>query len=109
MQSRENVGPLSPCPLRSCHRPQLPYTAAVVDEALRLYPPGANTMREARGGLELGGHAIPDGKNVMVAAYAIQRDPANWPKAEAFVPERWLPGNGDLAPTTPNAYLPFGG
>lgn len=80
----------------------------MVDEALRLYPPGANTMREARGGLELGGYAVPDDSTVMVATYAIQRDPAYWPKADAFVPERWLPGHEDLAASSPNAYLPFG-
>jgi hypothetical protein len=62
----------------------------VVDEALRLYPPGASTMREARGAIELGGYAIPDGATVVVATYSIQRDPAYWPKADAFLPERWI-------------------
>jgi hypothetical protein len=69
---------------------QLPYTAAVIDEALRLYPPGASTTRESRGGLALGGRAVPDGTTVVVATYAIQRDPAYWPKADQFLPERWL-------------------
>ncbi|GBF94152.1 cytochrome P450 [Raphidocelis subcapitata] len=86
----------------------LPFTAAVIDEALRLYPPGASTMREARGGLSLGGYAIPDGTAVMVATYSIQRDPAYWPKADAFLPERWLKGHEELAASNPHAYLPFG-
>lgn len=88
--------------------PNLPYTAAVVDEALRLYPPGANTMRQAKGGMELGGYAVPDGSTVLVAIYSIQRDPGYWPKAEKFLPERWLEGNEDLKASNPNAYLPFG-
>ena len=88
--------------------PRLPYTAAVIDEALRLFPPGASTMREARGGLELGGYSIPDGTTVIVAVYSLHRDAAYWPKAGEFLPERWLPGHADLAPATPHAYLPFG-
>lgn len=62
----------------------------MVDEALRLYPPGANTMREAKGNLELAGLAVPEGTTLMVASYSIQRDPAYWPKADSFLPERWL-------------------
>jgi cytochrome P450 len=30
---------------------QFPYTSAVISEALRLYPPGANTLRETTGPL----------------------------------------------------------
>ncbi|GBF94151.1 cytochrome P450 [Raphidocelis subcapitata] len=86
----------------------LPFTAAVIDEALRLYPPATRTAREARGGLSLGGYAIPDGTAVMVATYSIQRDPAYWPKADAFLPERWLKGHEELAASNPHAYLPFG-
>jgi thromboxane-A synthase/cytochrome P450 family 3 subfamily A len=65
-------------------------------------------MREARGGLSLGGYSIPDGTTVMVATYSIQRDPAYWPKADTFLPERWLKGHEELAATNPHAYLPFG-
>ena len=61
-----------------------------MDEALRLYPPGASTLREARGGIELGGYAVPDGTTVVVATYSIQRDAAYWPKAGEFLPERWV-------------------
>jgi cytochrome P450 len=73
---------------------QFPYTCAVVSEALRLYPPGATTIREvpADGGpLQLGRYAVPAGSSVFVASYVMQRDPELWPRAAEFLPERWLP------------------
>jgi cytochrome P450 len=79
--------------------PQFPFCCAVVDEALRLYPPGYMTAREVPPGppLALGGHLVPPGTSVFVASYAIQRDPALWPRADEFVPERWLPVRDPVA------------
>jgi cytochrome P450 len=65
-----------------------------VSEALRLYPPGATTIREvpaAGASLQLGGFAVPAGSSVFVASYVMQRDPELWPRAGEFLPERWLP------------------
>eukprot|EP00878_Enallax_costatus_P008450 GHUV01008832.1.p1 GENE.GHUV01008832.1~~GHUV01008832.1.p1 ORF type:complete len:573 (+),score=166.57 GHUV01008832.1:167-1885(+) len=88
---------------------QFPYTCACVSEALRLYPPGANTSREVgQEPLQLGDFMLPSGATVMVGTYVMQRDPNLWPRAKEFVPERWLPGNEHLASKNPNAYLPFG-
>ncbi|WIA09117.1 hypothetical protein OEZ85_008529 [Tetradesmus obliquus] len=90
---------------------QFPYTCAVVSEALRLYPPGATTIREvppAGRPLQLGGYAVAPGSSVFVASYVMQRDPELWPRAGEFLPERWLPGNEHLAAKNAAAYLPFG-
>jgi len=77
--------------------PQLPYTCAVVSEALRLYPPGASTLREVGGSpLELGGYLLPPGTAVSTNTYALQRDPDIWQRAGEFLPERWLPVSSQL-------------
>ncbi len=39
--------------------------------------------------------------------YGFQRSPDYWPAALEFRPERWLPGS-ELAPSTPDAWMPFG-
>lgn len=71
---------------------QFPYTCAVVSEALRLYPPGANTLRETGDDLfQLGPYALPPRTTLVVGTYVMQRDPHIWPKAASFLPERWLP------------------
>ncbi|MBP7690780.1 MAG: cytochrome P450 [Anaerolineales bacterium] len=86
--------------------PRLPYTRAVFEEALRLYPPAWLITRQALGPDTLAGHAIPAGALLIISPYVIQRRPEVWPDPEAFQPERFLEG----APDTPRfGYLPFGG
>eukprot|EP00775_Hariotina_reticulata_P013642 gene13642-13765_t len=88
---------------------KLPYTCAVVSEALRLYPPGASTLREVGDSpLELGGYLLPPHSAVSTSTYALHRDPDIWARAGEFLPERWLPGGEALAASNPAAYLPFG-
>lgn len=71
---------------------QFPYICAVVSEALRLYPPGANTMREnGDEAFQVGPFVLPPRSTIVVATYVMQRDPEIWPEASAFKPERWLP------------------
>jgi pentalenene oxygenase len=74
---------------------QFPYICAVVSEALRLYPPGANTLRETGDEhFQLGPYTLPPRTTLVVGTYVMQRDPAIWPEAAAFKPERWLPVSG---------------
>jgi cytochrome P450 len=49
----------------------------------------------------------PAGTSVLCFLYDYQRSAEYWPKALEFLPERWLPGS-DLAPSTPDAWTPFG-
>jgi cytochrome P450 len=74
---------------------QFPYTCAVVTEALRLYPPGANTLRETNDEpFQLGAYTLPARTTLVVGTYVMQRDPKIWPQAATFMPERWLPVSG---------------
>jgi cytochrome P450 len=85
--------------------PTLTFTAAVVNEALRLFPPAFTMVRQARAADKAGEVAIPRGAVVMIAPWVLHRHRRLWSEPDAFVPERFMPG----APPPPRfAYLPFG-
>jgi cytochrome P450 len=85
----------------------LPYTAAVIAEAMRLYPPVYALGREAMTDLELGGYRVKRGYTVLMSPWVNHRDPTYFPDPEDFRPERW---EGGLAARLPKfAYYPFGG
>jgi hypothetical protein len=85
--------------------PRLVQTRAVVDEALRLYPPSFVIVREAIGDDFVEGIAAPAGSLVMIAPWVLHRHRALWKDPERFDPARFLPG----APAPDRfAYLPFG-
>ena len=85
------------------HRETLPWTRAVVDEALRLFPPAWVVSRRAQRDDVVGGHAVPVGTLVIVSPWLVHRRSDAWPDPLAFRPERFLGASG-----TPAAYLPFG-
>jgi cytochrome P450 len=84
---------------------RLVQTRAVVDEALRLYPPSFVIVREAIGDDVAEGVSVPAGSLVMIAPWVLHRHRALWDEPERFDPARFLPGA--LAPDR-FAYLPFG-
>ncbi|PSC76582.1 cytochrome P450 isoform A [Micractinium conductrix] len=86
----------------------LPYTAAVVREALRMYPPAAIAAREMADDVTLGDRAVPGGVPLQVSITAMHRSPRLWRDPQAFLPERFMPGTREAAEVTPGAYLPFG-
>jgi len=88
------------------NRERLERTGAVVDEALRLYPPAYAIYREPVTETTLGGYAVPADATVMLPAYQIHRDERWWDASGEFRPERWL-GSSDDRPEY--AYVPFGG
>jgi cytochrome P450 len=85
--------------------PQLVYTRAVVQEALRLYPPAFTIVRQARADDAAAGIAIPRRAVVLMAPWVLHRHRRLWTDPERFDPGRFLPG----APAPDRfAYLPFG-
>lgn len=87
--------------------PQLPYTDAVISEAMRVYPPVYLIGREATRDLELGGYRVKRGYTIFMSQWVNHHDPAYFPDPDKFLPERWLDG---LAKRIPKyAYYPFGG
>ncbi len=83
----------------------LPYTRAIFDESLRLYPPAPAVQRKAATNATVGGLPLPASALVLVGTYNLHRHPAFWPDPEQFLPERWLNGEREAARY---AYLPFG-
>jgi cytochrome P450 len=86
---------------------KLPYTAAVISEAVRLFPPVYAIGREATADLELGGYRVKRRYTVLMSQWVNHRDAEYFPEPEEFRPERWENG---LAKRIPKfAYYPFGG
>jgi cytochrome P450 len=83
----------------------LPYTRQVIDEALRLNPPGWLLSRRAIAADTLSGYALPAGTDVLLSPYFLHRHPRYWKDAEAFRPERFAPENEAERPRF--AYMPF--
>ncbi|HUI94476.1 MAG TPA: cytochrome P450 [Xanthobacteraceae bacterium] len=81
-------------------------TRAVIDEALRLYPPLAAISRQALAPDELAGQAIPAGTTVVIAPYVLHRSPRLWEAPDLFDPSRFL--DSAHATIDRHAYLPFG-
>ena len=67
----------------------LPYTRAVITEALRLYSPVWILPRKAVADVELGGYRLPAGSRMMFSPYALNRDPRLHRDPERFDPGRW--------------------
>ena len=83
---------------------RLPFTRAVIDETLRLYPPAGFLSRTATEMDELCGSTVLPGDTVSVPVYAVHRHRALWERPDAFLPERFEGG----PPVGRYAYLPFG-
>jgi len=86
---------------------RLTYTAMVVTESMRLYPPAYGIGRQAVRATEIAGHAVAP-KDIFIApTWSVHRDRRWFEEPEVFRPERW---EGDLAQRLPRfAYFPFGG
>ncbi len=85
--------------------PNLVYTRAIFDEALRLYPPVPILPREAVRDEEYRGIRIPKGSLLFVVPWLLHRHKRLWEKPDSFIPERFLPQSS--AGISKFAYVPF--
>lgn len=91
---------------------KLPYTTATIKESMRLFPAASTTRRgepsftitDPRNGLRY--PASPD-MLIWLVSHACQHDPAFWPRATEFLPERWLAKEGEELFPVPGAWRPF--
>lgn len=83
-----------------------PMTRAVVEEAMRLYPPVALLSRAAAEPDVVCGVELPAGATVAISPWVLHRHRALWSRPDSFEPERFLPGARDGVDRF--AYLPFG-
>jgi cytochrome P450 len=96
-----------------------PWTRAVVDETLRLYPPAWVITRRALADDEISGVVVPAGTLVVLSPWLLHRRAEDWPDPDRFDPRRFLQAGLDggkgpdaregLGRSAPRAgYLPFG-
>jgi cytochrome P450 len=83
----------------------LSYTHQVIQEALRLYPPGWLFTRRTLAADELGGFPIGPRTDVFICPYLLHRHPDFWPDPETFNPERFA--GADAEERHKFAYIPF--
>jgi cytochrome P450 len=86
---------------------KLDYAGAVVDEALRLYPPTWSLLRDVVEDDVVGGYPIQAGSSILVNIHLAHRLPEFWEQPHVFNPDRFLPENSAGRPRY--AFLPFGG
>ncbi len=81
------------------------YLRQVIEEVLRLYPPGWCIYRRALAEDRLGRYLAPAGMEVYISPYFIQRHPLLWPEPARFDPGRFRP---ELTAQRPRlAMMPF--
>jgi cytochrome P450 len=85
---------------------QLVFTRAVLDEAIRLYPPVPFMSRAAIEQDRIAGFRVRPGTLVMIAPYVLHRHRTLWSDPDAFDPDRFMPER--RAGIDRYAYLPFG-
>jgi len=87
--------------------PRLEYTAMVLSESMRLYPPAWAMGREVLQDVSIGPYRLRKGTMVFFSQYIVQRDPRWFPDPERFCPERFTTEAKAGRPRF--AYFPFGG
>jgi cytochrome P450 len=85
------------------HREMLPWTRAVIDEALRLFPPAWALSRRSHRPDVIGGRPVPAGTMVIISPWLLHRRDDSWSDPLAFRPERFLDAGAGRS-----GYLPFG-
>jgi cytochrome P450 len=83
----------------------LSFTHQVLQESLRLYPPGWLLSRRSIEADELGGFQIAPRTDVLISPYMLHRHPQYWSEPEQFRPERFA--GADAEERHRFAYIPF--
>lgn len=84
---------------------RMTYTNAVLNEAMRLYPPAWITDRENVEDDNLAGYNIKKETLIGVSFYELHRNPKYWENPEKFIPERFL---GEQKKQSMQYFYPFG-
>ena len=85
---------------------RLVVTRAVVEEALRLYPPIAALSRQAVESDDLGNIPVKRGSLIVISPYVLHRHRCWWDRPDVFDPSRFMAGARNQIGRF--AYMPFG-
>jgi cytochrome P450 len=102
----EIAGAIGERPATTDDLPNLPYTLAVIEEAMRLHPPAYVTAREATEDVTIDGKTYPAGSTILVNIRGIHHRADYFPDPYAFKPERMAVAEKKARPR--GRYLPFG-
>lgn len=86
---------------------RLGFTVRVLQESLRLCPPGPTGTRMATRDVEVAGYRVKAGTMLAFGRMAVQTDPNLWDDPLRFDPDRFSPERADERNRW--QYLPFGG
>ena len=103
-EAREVIGegPVTADALERLH-----FHEQVLNEALRLFPPGPFVTRQAKRDVDLGPIVVKEGTEVLCHLYVLHRSPRLWEQAAAFDPDRFSPERSQGRDRF--AFIPFGG
>jgi cytochrome P450 len=93
-------------PIQARHIEALPFLQSVADESMRLYPPGALTVRRAAHSVTINGFDFAQDTLLAVSFFALHRHKRLWRDPDAFLPVRFQ--EPDRQAIHPFAFLPFG-
>jgi cytochrome P450 len=85
---------------------RLRYTAMVLDEVMRLFPPVWILPRKSLATDTVGDYLVPPGADVLICPYTLHRHPDFWSDPDRFDPDRFDPDKPSDRPRY--AYIPFG-
>src|SRR5262245_29076620 len=93
-------------PVAPEHLDHLTVTKALLEEAMRLYPPAPVMTRQAASATRLGDKMVPAGALVVIPVFAVHRHRRLWDDPDRFDPERFLPERRSRIART--QFMPFG-
>ena len=85
---------------------KLPFTRAVIDETMRLFPPAPMLNRECHEETEILGRKIAAGDTFLLCNYVMHRTERLWENPNAFDPDRFIRWPELKSKGAP--YMPFG-
>ncbi len=81
----------------------LPLLGRVIDESMRLFPPGMWMLRTTTAPVAIGPYELPARTHIVYSPAVTHRRPDLYPDPSRFRPERW-----ETIDPSPYEYLPFG-
>ncbi|MCW5725153.1 MAG: cytochrome P450 [Maricaulaceae bacterium] len=85
---------------------RLPFAKQVIEESLRLFPPGPILGRRATRATRIAEREVKAGDIAVVAIFALHRHKRFWEAPDSFDPDRFTPGR---RPQDPWLFRPFSG
>lgn len=85
---------------------RLRYTAQVIEEVMRLYPPVWLLPRKSLAEDRVGDYHVPAGADVVISPFTLHRHPSFWHDPDRFDPDRFASAGSGGRPRY--AYIPFG-